>query len=272
MVKKRVVFFVSALLEAASWFFFGSSERTMANESTGAFVRVVSYAENALTVAEWSDEFLRSLCVKYQVNPQYWHRFTIIVNHYRGEEVQGRCYQSERESLRWVSKIEILENFPDTYHHSLPHELSHAWIHYILGMNVPLFFDESLATANESSKMKRVYLDNLEQFGSTGAVFDLNRLAKWNIDAGRANPLTNRQFYAAAAGVAFYLESWGGKPRYLRFVGKITEGATVDSALNEFYGIGIERFNRDWNRWILNGCPIGKNGHDKNTNGTNGEE
>lgn len=272
MVKKRIVFFASALLEAASWFFFGSSERTMANESTGAFVHVVSYAENALAVSEWSDDFLRLLCVEYQVNPQYWHRFTITVNHYYGGEIQGRCYQSERGTLRWVSRIEILENFPDVYRHSLPHELTHAWVHYCLGIKVPLFFDESLSTANESKEMKRNYLNNLTQFGRSGSTFDLNRLANWNIDAGRANPETNRQFYAAATGVATYLESWGGKPRYLRFVGKITEGAAIDSALNEFYGIGIERFNRDWNRWILNGCPIGKNGHDKITNGTNGEE
>ncbi len=206
--------------------------------------------------AEYVREFARK-CEKYYQDItdrlgfrrfDYWSwekRAHIFIYASREQYVKERARPSWSAASTLPAKKTIATYYfaKDFFDTILPHELTHIVLRECIGpgTEIPLWFEEGVACANEDEHYQRyvtkaqeflrqgVYL-SLADLSSPGSAQSLNAIAK----SDREFPTL---FYSTSASVVIFLQERYGASRFIELCRSLRDGNSFYTAINKVYRI-----------------------------------
>jgi len=126
----------------------------------------------------------------------------------------------------------------------------HEWAHIALRHRVgngylPRFLDEGFAMTF-ANQWNTSYAITLAKSGLTGSWFSLTKIDKVNFFNTSEAQIAYAQSFQA---VQYFLETYGGEAFHI-LLDKLRDGATLDTALRESIGAGIQTFETEFNNYL----------------------
>jgi hypothetical protein len=126
------------------------------------------------------------------------------------------------------------------------HELTHLVVHLatnnplIGGVSLPAWLDEGLAVYNQPAPDSS-YISALDRATRTNSLISVR-----SISAVPGQPDQVLLFYGEGYSVVNYLVKTQGKDKMLQLLSVFKRGSSVDDALKEVYGFGVQELDSSW--------------------------
>ncbi len=135
----------------------------------------------------------------------------------------------------------------------LPHEVTHTIFATHFGRPLPRWADEGACTTVEHHQERRKQEMWLIRFLKSERGIPFNHMFAMTEYPGDIMPL-----YSQGYSVARYLIAQGGKPKFVKFVGRGMDTGNWVSSVNEFYGFkSLGKLQVSWVEWVKQGSPRG---------------
>lgn len=203
----------------------------------------------------WLKNMLRDRYRQISQDFGYYLNHKIVVLFYGKDEFYDVTGQS-----RWVrgiydGKIRLpayRQGFRETaLQATAAHEMTHAFVAILGGMQAPVWLHEGLAQYEEN-KVRPVNLAVLRAAIKARALVPIGRLLSENQQGKQSDPLQTVLFYQESFSLVDYMIRKYQMYRIREILGKFKEGKTAEEAIEEVLSISVKRLEKEWLASVLN--------------------